>query len=123
MRLVCFLYPAKICLPVIIIRSRSNQRGSGLKETKYDNTKYNSKKISRVSQLISDFRPNVFAGELTKHKWMLHGLLRIDTKVAKRLLREFRSIGCVPLGNPDLDVENRNPDFPIECTLCNEELS
>ena len=25
--------------------------------------------------------------------------------------------GCVRLGNQDLDFENLNPDFPIECTL------
>ena len=24
------------------------------------------------------------------------------------------SLGCVRLGNPDLDFENLNPDFPIE---------
>ena len=26
-------------------------------------------------------------------------------------------IGCVRLGNPDLDFQNLNPDFPIERTL------
>ena len=26
-------------------------------------------------------------------------------------------LGCVRLGNPDLDFENLNPDFPIERTL------
>ena len=26
-------------------------------------------------------------------------------------------LGCVRLGNPDLDFQNLNPDFPIERTL------
>ena len=29
----------------------------------------------------------------------------------------FILLGCVPLGNPDLEFENLNPDFPIERTL------
>ena len=28
------------------------------------------------------------------------------------------SRGCVRLGNPDLDFQNLNPDFPIERTPC-----
>ena len=29
----------------------------------------------------------------------------------------FALLGCVRWGNPDLDFENLNPDFPIERTL------
>ena len=29
----------------------------------------------------------------------------------------IKHLGCVRLGNPDLDFENLNPDFPIERTL------
>ena len=29
----------------------------------------------------------------------------------------IKPLGCVRLGNPDLDFENLNPDFPIERTL------
>ena len=29
----------------------------------------------------------------------------------------FKHLGCVRLGNPDLDFENLNPDFPIGRTL------
>ena len=30
---------------------------------------------------------------------------------------QVKKLGCVRLGNPDLDFENLNPDFPIKRTL------
>ena len=36
---------------------------------------------------------------------------------AKLNLISYVNLGCVRLGNPDLDFENLNPDFPIERTL------
>ena len=41
-------------------------------------------------------------------------LRRCSCPFHKRSLPWLRHLGCARLGNPDLDVQNLNPDFPIE---------